>query len=65
MFGVVTQIDLEMMEKMHEVLRWVTEFIEVTGYAAGTKMLTIADLCFTATLSTLLASDLIEKFDLR
>ena len=50
---------------MHEVLTWVSEFIKETGYAAGTKTLTIADLCFTATLSTLMASNLIEQYNIR
>ena len=54
-----------MMTKMHEVLTWVSEFVKETGYAAGTRTLTIADLCFTATLSTLMASDLIEQINIR
>ena len=54
-----------MMAKMHEVLGWVSDFVEVTGYAAGTNTLTIADLCFTATISTLIASELIDNFDSR
>ena len=61
----ITKIEVELMDKMHEVLGWVSKFIEVTGYAAVTNKLTLADLCFTATLSTLFASDLIDDFDLR
>ena len=54
-----------MMERMHEILRWVAQFIKPTGYVAGTETMSIADLCITATLSTLLASNLIEDFELR
>ena len=65
MYGKTIQIDLEMMERLHEILRWVSEFIEVTGYIAGTETMSVADLCITATLSTLLASNLIEDFETR
>ena len=65
MYGKTIQIDLEKMERLHEILRWVSEFIEVTGYVAGTETMSIADLCITATLSTLCASNLIEDFDSR
>ena len=54
-----------MLERLHEILRWVSEFIETTGYVAGTETMSIADLCVTATLSTLLASNLIEDFESR
>jgi len=65
LYGKTIQIDLEKMERLHEILRWVSEFIEVTGYVAGTETMSIADLCITATLSTLCASNLIEDFDSR
>jgi len=65
LFGKTMQIELEMIERMHEILRWVSEFIKQTGYVAGTETMSIADLCITATLSTLLASNLIEDFELR
>ena len=39
--------------------------IKPTGYVAGTETMSIADLGITATLSTLIASNLIEDFELR
>ena len=40
-------------DKLKEVLGWAKGFIAETGYVAGTEKLTIADLCFLATLSTI------------
>jgi len=65
LYGKTIQIEQEMLERLHEILRWVSEFIETTGYVAGTETMSIADLCITATLSTLLASNLIEDFESR
>ena len=39
-------------DKLKEVLGWAKGFIAETGYVAGTEKLTIADLCFLATLTT-------------
>ena len=43
-------------EKLQEVLGWTKDFIADTGYAAGTTKLTLADICFLATLSSLQAT---------
>ena len=43
-------------EKLQEVLGWTKDLIEDTGYAAGTEKLTIADLCFLATLTSMSAT---------
>ena len=40
-------------DKLKEVLGWAKGFIAETGYVAGTEKLTIADLCFLATLTTI------------
>ena len=41
-------------DKLKEVLGWTKGFVAETGYVAGTEKLTIADLCFLATLTTIL-----------
>ena len=33
-------------EKLAEALRWVSDMVGKTGYAAGTDHITLADLCF-------------------
>ena len=40
---------------------WVTDFIKPTGYVAGTSHITVADLAFLATYSTIVA---VGHFDL-
>jgi len=47
-------------DKLTEVMGWVTDMIKPTGYVAGTDHMTIADICFVATVSTGLAT---EHFD--
>ena len=49
------------MERFKEVMGWVNDFIKPTGYAAGTDHLTVADIAFLATFSTIAAT---EHFDL-
>ena len=55
MFGGSESIDKEKYAKLQEVLGWAKGFIAETGYVAGTAKLTLADICFVATLSTMLA----------
>ena len=38
-------------EKVKEVMGWVSDMIKPTGYVAGTANMTIADICFVATIS--------------
>jgi len=45
----------------HKVMGWVRDFLEPTGYVAGTDHLTVADLAFVATYSTIEA---VGHFDL-
>ena len=42
--------------KLKEVLGWAKDFIAETGYVAGTEKITIADICFLATLSSIMAA---------
>ena len=37
----------------HKVMGWVRDFLEPTGYVAGTDHLTVADLAFVATYSNI------------
>lgn len=60
LFGTSDTIDKEKYEKLKVVLGWVKDFIGETGYAAGTAKLTLADLCFMATLSSVQASGVVD-----
>jgi len=66
MFHGQTEIPADKMESLHEVLGWVNGFLESTGYVAGTDHLTLADVCFVATLSSLVEGkilpDLADKY---
>jgi len=48
-------------KRFKEVMGWVTDFIKPTGYVAGTDHLTVADIAFIATYSTIEA---VNHFDL-
>ena len=48
-------------KRFAEVMTWVTQFLAEAGYAAGTDHLTVADLAFVATYSSIEA---ISHFDL-
>ena len=56
MFGGSESIDKEKYAKLQEVLGWAKDFIADTGYVAGTTKLTLADICFVSTLSTVTAT---------
>merc|ERR1711997_624027 len=47
-------------EKLEEVLGWAKDFIATTGYVAGTEKLTLADLCFLATLTSVSATGIVD-----
>merc|ERR1712141_981188 len=49
------------MDRFKEVMGWVEDFIKPTGYVAGTDHMTVADIAWLATYSTIVAS---EHFDL-
>merc|ERR1711936_345767 len=53
-------IEKEKWEKLQEVLGWTKGFIEETGYVAGTAKMTLADLCFLATLSSVSAAGMVD-----
>ena len=43
-------------KRFHEVMGWIQDFVKPTGYIAGTNDLTVADLAFLATFSTIEAT---------
>ena len=49
-------IEKDKYNKLKEVLGWAKDFIAETGYVAGTAKMTIADICFLATLSSIMAA---------
>ena len=49
------------LKRFHEVMGWVEDFLKPTGYVAGTKHLTVADLAFLSTYSSIVA---LNHFDL-
>ena len=53
-------IEKDKYAKLQEVLGWAKGFIAETGYVAGTKKLTLADICFVATLSTVTATGIVD-----
>ncbi len=46
-------------KRFNEVLDWANDFVKKSGYVAGTDHLTIADLAFLATYSTIKATGII------
>eukprot|EP00096_Caligus_rogercresseyi_P006163 TRINITY_DN22422_c0_g1_i1.p1 TRINITY_DN22422_c0_g1~~TRINITY_DN22422_c0_g1_i1.p1 ORF type:complete len:232 (-),score=47.75 TRINITY_DN22422_c0_g1_i1:56-685(-) len=49
----------ESLDKLHMVLGWANDMVKESGYVAGTDHMTIADLCWVATYSTLKACDVV------
>ena len=49
------------MDRFKEVMGWVNDFIKTSGFVAGTDCMTLADLAFLATYSTIEATG---NFDL-
>ena len=65
MFGPAKEASPASLERLHEVLGWVRDFVKPTGYIAGTDYLTIADLAFVASFSSLLEGNQVDltKYD--
>ena len=61
MFGIGATPGENEQKRFDEVMGWVQDFIKPTGYVAGTSYLTLADLAFLATYSTV---DATGHFDL-
>lgn len=53
----VSQSDID---GLHEALVWSDDFVKETGYVAGTDHLTLADVAFVATYSTVKAQELMD-----
>ena len=56
-------IEKEKWEKLQEVLGWANGFVKETGYVAGTEKITLADLCFLSTLSSVAAAGSTNELD--
>jgi hypothetical protein len=57
--GPVCEVSPDLISRLHEVLGWVRDYVKDGKFAAGTGHLTLADICFLATYSTLKASQVI------
>lgn len=57
-----TKVAPEKYDRLREVLGWVNDYVKETGYVAGTKQLTIADLAILASYSTMRACGDIVDF---
>jgi len=57
MFGGAPAADPKKLDRLREVLGWVNDFLKPTGYVAGTQNLTIADIVFVGTYSTIVACE--------
>ncbi|XP_040568944.1 glutathione S-transferase 1 [Lepeophtheirus salmonis] len=53
------EVKPEAMKKLKEVLGWANDMVKETGYAAGTDHLTIADIAWISTYSTIKAADVV------
>lgn len=59
-----TEPSEENVRKARQALVWAEDMIKTTGYAAGTNHITIADLAFVATFSTIQATNSFDLSDL-
>eukprot|EP00096_Caligus_rogercresseyi_P012743 TRINITY_DN543_c0_g1_i1.p1 TRINITY_DN543_c0_g1~~TRINITY_DN543_c0_g1_i1.p1 ORF type:complete len:218 (-),score=57.88 TRINITY_DN543_c0_g1_i1:67-720(-) len=50
----------EAFDKLKEVLGWANDMLKETGFAAGTENMTIADICWVATYSSIKESGILE-----
>ena len=64
MFG-APKPDETTFKKFYEVLSWANDFVKPTGYVAGTDHMTLADISFLATYSTVKATGYfdLEKYE--
>jgi len=66
-FGAADKLGEDKVTKFEEVLGWVNGWVEGTVFADGTDQLTLADICFAATLETICATlshaDFVKDFD--
>nr|ACO10344.1 Glutathione S-transferase 1-1 [Caligus rogercresseyi] len=53
------EVPKEAFEELHEVLGWANDMVKETGFAAGTDHMTIADICWVATYSTIKAAGIV------
>ncbi|XP_040569156.1 glutathione S-transferase 1 [Lepeophtheirus salmonis] len=53
------EVKPETIKKLKEVLGWANDMVKETGYAAGTDHLTIADIAWISTYSTIKAADVV------
>ena len=60
MFGPAKEANPASLERLREVLGWLRDFVTPTGYIAGTDHLTLADLAFVASFSSLLEGHQID-----
>ena len=63
--GPVSEVGSDQIARLHEVLGWVRDFVKDGKFAAGTGHLTLADICFVATYSTLKAAGIINLDEVR
>ena len=53
--GPVCKVGSDLITRLQEVFGWVQDYVKGGKFAAGTGHLTLADICFVATYSTLKA----------
>jgi hypothetical protein len=58
--GPVSEVGPDQISRLQEVLGWVRDYVKDGKFAAGTGHLTLADICFVATYSTLKATEVIN-----
>ncbi len=56
MFGTAKEIAEDKLARFHEVMGWVKDYVKEGKFAAGTGHLTLADISFVASFSTIVAS---------
>ncbi len=60
LMGPVCEVGPDQIARLHEVLGWVRDYVKDGKFVAGTGHLTLADICFVATYSTLKAAGVIN-----
>jgi hypothetical protein len=62
--GPANEVGPEQISRLKEVLGWVRDFTKA-GFAAGTNHFTLADICFLATYSSVLATEVIDVAEVK